>query len=344
VAIRNDVGSEEFRRDLSDPFMKFGIKQKILLVLIGVLALSTALNVLLASFFTNRQNEEAAFANLRNDLQGWQSDLHAMTQQSRSVALATVGDVSFLNYLGELMTLEFNIDDPARAAERREMSRTLGYRKTVGLNRLQLVLRTGGFSSIAVYTRGRLSHSISAVDAGMSVTREDGRQTWITAKADAEGDLPFQGWPAWDEGPVPPMDGAPRDAPEQPGVSSNRTAAQIAGEKQQNGAQAPLSRARRALCGGETMLRAVSLALAVNIVALGHIGPLLAGLLLGGEFRPGRLSTSQRVGRPLHRSAGPTRAPGRAMPVTASTARGVRARPGVVALGLREPFLDLAGQ
>ena len=219
MAIRNDVGSEEFRRDLSDPFMKFGIKQKILLVLIGVLALSTALNVLLASFFTNRQNEEAAFANLRNDLQGWQSDLHAMTQQSRSVALATVGDVSFLNYLGELMTLEFNIDDPARAAERREMSRTLGYRKTVGLNRLQLVLRTGGFSSIAVYTRGRLSHSISAVDAGMSVTREDGRQTWITAKADAEGDLPFQGWPAWDEGPVPPMDGTPRDAPEQPGVS-----------------------------------------------------------------------------------------------------------------------------
>jgi hypothetical protein len=37
----------------------------------GVLALSTTLNALLASFFTNRQNEEAAFAGLRNDLLAW---------------------------------------------------------------------------------------------------------------------------------------------------------------------------------------------------------------------------------------------------------------------------------
>src|SRR5690348_5658429 len=72
--------------------MKFGIKQKILLVMVGVLALSTGLNAMLASFFTNRQNEDAAFASLRNDLLAWQSDLNAMTQQLRGVALATVGD------------------------------------------------------------------------------------------------------------------------------------------------------------------------------------------------------------------------------------------------------------
>ncbi|HUG23425.1 ATP-binding protein [Piscinibacter sp.] len=199
--------------------MKFGIKQKILLVLVGVLALSTALNALLASFFTNRQNEEAAFASLRSDLQAWQSDLQAMTQQLKGVALATVGDAAILNQLGELMSLEFNLADPARAAERREMARTLGYRKTVALNRLQLALRTGGFTSIAVYTRGQLSHVISAVDAGMSVRREDGRQAWTTATANAKGDIPFQSWPAWSEAPVPVADDRLHAAPEQPGVS-----------------------------------------------------------------------------------------------------------------------------
>ena len=183
--------------------MKVGIKQKILFVLVGVLALSTALNALLASFFTNRQNEQAAFAGLRNDLLAWQGDLQSMTRQLRGVALSTVGDVAILNQLAELMTLEFNLEDPARAAERHEMARTLGYRKTVALNRLQLALRTGGFSSIAVYTRGQLSHVISAADAGMSLRREDGRQAWITATANGRGDIPFQSWPAWREAPVP---------------------------------------------------------------------------------------------------------------------------------------------
>ena len=202
--------------------MKFGIKQKILLVLVGVLALSTALNALLASFFTNRQNEEAAFASLRSDLLAWQSDLQAMTQQLKGVALATVGDAAILNQLGELSSLEFNLADPARASERREMARTLGYRKTVALNRLQLALRTGGFSSIAVHTRGQLSHVISAVDAGMSVRREDGRQVWITAMANAKGDIPFQSWPAWSEAPLPPFpvaDARFDASPGRPGVS-----------------------------------------------------------------------------------------------------------------------------
>jgi len=198
--------------------MKFGIKQKILLVLVGVLALSTVLNALLASFFTNRQNEDAAFANLRNDLLAWQSDLQTMTGQLRGVALATVGDVAILNQLSEILTLEFNLDDPARFPDRREMARTLGYRKTVSLNRLQLALRTGGFSSIAVHTRGHLSHSISASDAGMSVRREDGRQAWITATATPKGDLPFQSWPAWTDR-APPAGDNLSDPPEQPRVS-----------------------------------------------------------------------------------------------------------------------------
>ena len=199
--------------------MKFGIKQKILLVLVGVLALSNGLNALLASFFTNRQNEDAAFASLRNDLLAWQSDLHVMTRQLRSVALATVGDVEILNQLGELITLESNLEDPTRATERREMARTLGYRKIVALNRLQLALRTGGFSSIAVYTRGEPSHVISVVGAGMSVMREDGRRAWTTARANAQGDVPFQSWPAWKEAPVPLPDERLSAVPDQPCVA-----------------------------------------------------------------------------------------------------------------------------
>ena len=53
--------------------MKFGIKQKILLVLIGVLALTTGLAALFASYFTNRQNEQTAFAELERDLLTWQT-------------------------------------------------------------------------------------------------------------------------------------------------------------------------------------------------------------------------------------------------------------------------------
>ncbi|HJV60386.1 MAG TPA: ATP-binding protein [Albitalea sp.] len=198
--------------------MKFGIKQKILLVLVGVVALSTGLNALLASFFTNRQNEDAAFSSLRNDLLAWQSDLQTMTLQSRSVAVATVGDAAILNHLGELLTLEFNIHDPARASERREMTRTLGYRKMVLLNRLHLALRTGGFSSIAVHTGGHLSDFVSASRAGMSVTREDGRLAWTMANADTTGGLPFQSWPAWKE-QAPPAEQTLNDSPQHTRVS-----------------------------------------------------------------------------------------------------------------------------
>ncbi len=210
--------SSRTTRALARP-MKFGIRQKILLVLVGVLALSSGLNALLASFFTNRQNEAAAFAGLGTDLLAWQTDLRASAEQLRGVALATVGDAAILNQLAELITLESRLEDQARASERREMARTLGYRKTVALNRLQLALRTGGFSAISVFTRGQLSHAISSVDAGISVRREDGRQAWISAKANARGDMPFQSWPAWSEGPMPLADGLLPIAPDRPDVS-----------------------------------------------------------------------------------------------------------------------------
>jgi PAS domain S-box-containing protein len=199
--------------------IRFGIKQKILLVLIGVLALSTGLNALLASFFTNQQNESAAFAGLKTDLLAWQSDLNTTTEHLRGVALATVGDAAIRNQLTELISLESKLEDPARASERRELARTLGYRKTVALNRLQLALRTGGFSAIAVYARGQPSLEVSSVEVGMSVRREDGRPAWIAAKVNDRGDTPFERWPAWTEAPMPRADGLSPSVSEQTGLS-----------------------------------------------------------------------------------------------------------------------------
>jgi PAS domain S-box-containing protein len=196
-----------------------GIKQKILLVLVGVLALSTTLNALLASYFTDRQNERAAFAGLRKDLLAWETELQSLTAQLQSVALATVGDAAILDQLGELMTVEFNIQDPHRQAERAEWARVLGYRKVGSLNRLQLAARTGGFSSIAVYMHGRLTHSVSSAEAGMSVLRPDGQWAWVASAVDGQGQLPFKMWPAWKEGPSQGGQEVLSKMPSEPGLS-----------------------------------------------------------------------------------------------------------------------------
>jgi len=45
-----------------------------------------------ASYYTNRQNEQAAFAELSNQLFAWQNALQATTRQLSDEALATMGD------------------------------------------------------------------------------------------------------------------------------------------------------------------------------------------------------------------------------------------------------------
>jgi len=182
----------------------FGIKQKTLLVLVSVLAISTVLDALLASYYTNKQNQEAAYANLDNELLAWQSDLGATTRQLKQVALSTVGDAVVLNQIAEITTQEFNIENPERVSERPEMERTLAYRKIVSLNRLQFALRSGGFSSISVYSRGKLSHYVSDVAAGMRIRRKNGNEVWVSTTADEDGYLPFQNWPAWQQQSIPP--------------------------------------------------------------------------------------------------------------------------------------------
>ena len=90
--------------------MNFGIKQKILIVLVGVLALTTSLNALLASYYTNRQNQESAFTALNRDLLAWQNDLQALTLRLKNAALSAGKDTVLLNQLAEVLTLEFVAD------------------------------------------------------------------------------------------------------------------------------------------------------------------------------------------------------------------------------------------
>ena len=83
--------------------MKLGLKLKILLALVGILALTTTLHAALASYFTNRQNEASAFRDLDRGLIEWQHDLDALRQGLGHVAIEAVNDSVALNLLDDLV-------------------------------------------------------------------------------------------------------------------------------------------------------------------------------------------------------------------------------------------------
>jgi hypothetical protein len=99
--------------------VKLGIKRKVLAVLVGLLALTTALDALLASYYTNRQNQESAFAALDRSLQAWHDDLQALTRRLEGAALSTVGDTVVLDQLTDLVLHEAPV---ARASFRASRS------------------------------------------------------------------------------------------------------------------------------------------------------------------------------------------------------------------------------
>jgi len=182
--------------------MKWGLEQKLILVLVALLSVTITSLALLASYSTARQNEAAAFANLDRDLQTWQTDLADSVAHLRDVALREVNDPASMASLSRLLALQFKIAETAHSIE---LSRTLGYQKSVALARMLLILRTGGFNSIAVYTRGRLSHLVSTSRSGMMLASTAHGEVWISAAADVHGALPLQSWPSW-QPDVPPQD------------------------------------------------------------------------------------------------------------------------------------------
>ena len=211
--------------------MNLGIKRKMLLVLVGVLALTTSLDALLASYYTKRQNQEGAFAALESDLLAWSDELRDLTLHLKGAALSIVGDAVVLNQLTELVSLELSAGAAGGAQAARDAmarQRGLSYVKAISLNRLHLALRTSGLSSIAVFTDGKLNFFISRTEAGMTIRRGDAVPVWVRAPVDADGHLDFQSWPAWREGRLPAL--APGRAAEaiQPGVSFTFPSAQFA--------------------------------------------------------------------------------------------------------------------
>lgn len=199
--------------------MKLSLKRKIVLVFVGVLAVVTVLDALLASYFTSRQNQDAAFATLKRDLLTWQDELQDTTLHMRAVALSAIGETVALNQLSALKALDYKLADALdKKQEVKEAARTLAFSKSVSLNRLHLVLRTGGFSAISVYIDGKLSHQVSVSEVGMFVQRSNGARVWVKAVADGNGNLPLRSWPAWEEG-VPPPVAASLPSVDRPGVS-----------------------------------------------------------------------------------------------------------------------------
>ncbi|MDI1276177.1 PAS domain S-box protein [Methylobacter sp.] len=199
--------------------MKLGLKRKILLVFIGVLLGVSVLDALLASYFTNRQNQGTAFATLKRDLLTWQGELQDITLHMRTVALSATGETVALNQLSALKALDYKLADALdRNKEVKEAARTLAFSQSVSLNRLHLVLRSGGFSAIAVYIDGKLSHQVSVSEVGMFVQRSNGARVWVKAAADGNGNLPLRSWPAWQEGAPPPV-AASLLSVDRPGVS-----------------------------------------------------------------------------------------------------------------------------
>ena len=199
--------------------MKLGIKRKVLLVLVGLLVFTTSLDALLASYYTNRQNQQSAFAALNRSLQAWHDDLQSMTERLKDAALSTVGDTVVLTQLTDLVLLETPAAPGPAQQDALAQTRTLSYAKVVSLNRLHLALRTGGFSRIAVYTGGKLSHAVSASEAGMMIRRGNTERVWVAASTDAGGNLSAHTWPAWQPRSPPAGTALTQTAIDRPTVS-----------------------------------------------------------------------------------------------------------------------------
>ena len=190
---------------------RFGIREKMLLVMGGVLAFTIALVAGLASYYTNRQNEAAAFADLGNDLLAWQGDLDAHLRRKpgrrRSRSPATRSSRAVDRAAGDRGGSGYSSEPGAG-----EIERTLAYTRAALLNRLYLMLRTGAFSSIAVYTAGRVSQYVSPAEAGMLVRWPPGAPVWIRTPLGPETNRPFEHWPSWE--PAQPPAGVSLPMPE----------------------------------------------------------------------------------------------------------------------------------
>ncbi len=174
-----------------------GIKSKLLLTFIVVLAVITGLNVGLATYLIQQQSEREAFASLIRQTDLLENELNETVISLREIAKK---NVSGNHNLSDLATLyaktQHLIRYPEQAAQ---YERGLLFNKIISLNRLQVVLRTADFSSAAVYIDNRLSHYLTTTEAGMNTISVDGIAQFKISKNES-GDIPFDNWPNWNEG------------------------------------------------------------------------------------------------------------------------------------------------
>ncbi|MCG8038640.1 MAG: ATP-binding protein [Candidatus Thiodiazotropha taylori] len=179
-----------------------GIKSKLLLSFITVLVVITGLNVGLATYLTNQQGEREAFASLSRQTALLQNELKATVIDLQAIAEKNVAGNQNLSDLATLYAKKRHITEYPEQASRHE--RGLLFNKIISLNRLQVILQTAGFSSVAVYIDNELSHYLTASEVGMSTIRADDRLL-LTNVQDETGDLRFDNWPNWVVGEPPAL-------------------------------------------------------------------------------------------------------------------------------------------
>ncbi len=175
-----------------------GIKLKLLQVFALVLIIITALNVGLEIYLTNQQSKREAFSGLVRQAALLEKDLQQDLANLRSIAQKETAGVANLSDLSTLYAQTLQMSDAEQAAN---LERSFGFNKTISINRLQVVLRSAGFSSIAVYLNNELSHYVTKTEAGMSVLRNNQKALIRTTQNSAE-DLNLNNWPNWAQGDI----------------------------------------------------------------------------------------------------------------------------------------------
>ncbi len=190
-----------------------GIKLKLLRVFALVLILITALNVGLGIYLTNQQSEREAFSGLLRQATLLEKDLQLELAKLRAIAQKETAGVANMSDLSTLYSQILQMSDAQQVSN---LARSFGFNKLISINRLQVVLRSAGFSSIAVYLDNELSHYVTKTEAGMSMFR-NGEKAIIRTSQNSPEEL--NNWPNWSEGDISQLIPPSVLAPDKPTVS-----------------------------------------------------------------------------------------------------------------------------
>jgi signal transduction histidine kinase len=174
------------------------IEHKLLLAFAAFLLVVTALNAGLASFLINSQGEADAFSRLSRQLLFFRNGLQDAREAEMAVALNAARDEKNLSDLAVLYSQTLKLGQTPGET----LDFTLGHNKITSLNRLQLILLSARFSSVAVYLNGELSHYVTPDEAGM-VMQRSGQPSLRATRQQAGGRIQLTDWWSWQEIPPP---------------------------------------------------------------------------------------------------------------------------------------------